>query len=121
MDMSGLTSNYTDYLQIQNDGSTSKVQNTAKGINEDSTDEELMSACKQFESYLLEQVFKEMEKTISFDDEEDEGSIFGGSSSSNALTEYFSDQAIAELSNTSTERQGLGIAQMLYESMKRNG
>ena len=119
MDINNLTANYTDYVQTQTNASMSKVQSTAKGITEESTDEELMSACKQFESYLLEQVFKEMQKTISFDDEE-EGSIFGGGSSSNALTDYFSDQAIAELSSTSTEREGLGIAQMLYESMKRN-
>lgn len=118
MDIGNLTSSYTDYLQMQSNVSTSKVENTANGLNEDSTDEELMDACKQFESYLLEQVFKEMEKTISFDDD-DEGSMFG-SGSSNALTDYFKDQTIAELAGSSTEQGGLGIAQMLYESMKRN-
>ena len=36
------------------------------------------------------------------------------------LVDYFQDNAIQELASTSTELQGLGLAQMLYEQMKRN-
>ena len=122
MDIGKLTTDYSDYLTSSNSGSTSAVQNAAKSVNNTSTDEELMDVCKQFESYLLEQVFKEMEKTVSFGDEEDEESSgMSMSGSSNALTDYFKDQAIADIAGTSTDRDGLGIAQMLYESMKRNG
>lgn len=122
MDIGNLTTDYSDYLTSSNSGSTSAVQNAAKSVNGSSTDEELMDVCKQFESYLLEQVFKEMEKTVSFGDEEDEESSgMSMSGSSNALTDYFKDQTIAEIAGTSTDREGLGIAQMLYESMKRNG
>ena len=70
-----------------------------------------MDACKEFESYLLEQVFKEMTKTVSFVDKDDTNS---------ALVEYFGDSVIQEISKQSTESQGLGIAQQLYEQMKRN-
>lgn len=119
MDLGNLTTDYTDYLTTGQSGSTSKVQNAADAINSESTDEEMMEACKQFEAYLLEQVFKEMQKTVSFDDEDDDSglSIMG---SSNALTDYFMDQAVSDIANTSTQKEGLGIAQMLYESMKRN-
>lgn len=120
MDFGNLTTDYTDYLTTGQSGAASKVRNAADAINSESTDEEMMEACKQFEAYLLEQVFKEMQKTVSFDEEEEDSglSITG---SSNALTDYFMEEAIADIADTSTQKEGLGIAQMLYESMKRNG
>lgn len=119
MDIGNLTSGYTDYLKTQSDVSAQQLENTASALGNDSTDEELMDACKQFEAYLLEQVFKEMQKTVSLDDDEDDSGL--GIGQTNALTEYFMDEAIADIASSSTDRSGLGVAQMLYESMKRNG
>lgn len=120
MDMSGLTMGYTDYLNLTQDVSAAKTENAVNAVSKDSTDEELMSACKQFEAYLLEQVFKEMQKTISFDDDKDSSSSLGFSTGDdNSLMGYFKDQAIASIASTATEQNGLGIAQMLYEAMKR--
>mgnify|MGYP000205318289 CR=1 FL=1 len=48
------------------------------------TDDELMDACKQFESYFLEQMFKEMMKTIP--ESEDT------SSSNSQLMDYYKDE-----------------------------
>ncbi len=73
------------------------------------TDGELMEACKSFESYLLEQVFKGMEKTIMKDEEEE-----------NDYLAQFGDKLYEEFAKSATEGKSLGIAQMLYESMKRN-
>ena len=36
------------------------------------------------------------------------------------LVDYFRENTLQELASTSTEKEGLGIAQMLYEQMKRN-
>ena len=52
-----------------------------------------------------------MEKTIIKDEE---------NSSTSTLVDYFKDSAIADLATQSTQTQGLGIAEMLYEQMKRN-
>lgn len=73
------------------------------------TDEELMEVCKSFESYLLEQVMKGMEKTIPTEDKK------------NPYLEHFGDMLYQEYAKGATENQELGLAQMLYESMKRNG
>ena len=70
--------------------------------------------CKQFEAYFLEQVFKEMQKTV--DAVKDENSL----DTSNSMIDYFQDMTIQSLASTSTELQGLGLAQTLYEQMKRN-
>ena len=113
MNISGLSSMYTDYLTQQADNvQTNKLTNTASKNYSTATEEELMDVCKQFESYFMEQVFKQMEKTIMKDE-----SSFGNSS---VLVDYFKDSALQELTAQSTETQGLGIAQMLYEQMKRN-
>ena len=71
-----------------------------------------MDVCKQFEAYFLEQVFKGMESMIPKSDEED--------TSASKTVDYFKDTMIQELASQSTETQGLGLAQMLYESMKRD-
>ena len=95
------------------------------------TDDELMSVCKDFESYFLEQVLKSMEKMAKIDSEDEDSNLFtsmagiGGTedTSLNTLGSYFGDEMMssyAKLITESNNGQGLGIAQQLYEQMKRN-
>ena len=114
MEINGLSSLYTDYMQNQSTAET-KLKETINSTDySQATDDELLDACKQFESYFLEQVFKEMQKTVDcFKSEEN-------SDPNSNLVDYFQDSAIQELASTSTDIQGLGLAQMLYEQMKRN-
>ena len=113
MDISGLSNVYTEYLNQQTDNvSSKKMQDTVSKDYSKATDEELLDVCKQFEAYFMEQVYKNMEKTIIRDE--------SSSGTTTALVDYFKDSALQELTKTSTETQGLGIAQMLYEQMKRN-
>ncbi len=108
--ITGLTNQYvsSDYSQ-----STSALKDTLNNTDfSNATDEELMEACKSFESYLVEQVFKGMEKMIPKDDDE---------SGSSSYTEMFKDTLYQEYAEKATEQgDGLGIAQMLYKQMKRN-
>lgn len=87
---------------------TNKLEATLN--NTSATDEELMEACKSFEAYLLEQVFKGMEKTIIKDEEKEQ----------NDYLAQFGDMLYEKYAEQTAESQSLGIAQMLYESMKRN-
>ena len=113
MDISGLSNIYTEYLNQQTDNvSSKKMQDTVSKDYSKASDEELLDVCKQFEAYFMEQVFKQMEKTIIKDE--------SSSGTTSTLVDYFKDSALQELTKTSTEIQGLGIAQMLYEQMKRN-
>lgn len=111
MDISSLSNYYNSIAQTST--SANSISQLSESDMEDKSDEELMEVCKEFESYLLEQVFKEMEKTSSiFGDDED--------SSSSQMVDYFKDTTIAELASESTEQNSLGLAQTLYEQMKRN-
>ena len=93
---------------LNNTGKTDSITSTLSDGS--ASDEELMEACKSFESYLLEQVFKGMEKTVMKDDEEEE----------NDYLAQFGDMLYEKYAEDATENQSIGIAQMLYESMKRN-
>ncbi len=77
----------------------------------DTSAEELKEVCREFESYFLEQVYKEMFKTIG--SEEGDGSL-------GSLVDYFKDGAIQSLAAQTTEQSGGPLAQQLYEQMKRN-
>ena len=75
-----------------------------------------MLGCKDLESYIIEQMFKSMEKMIPKDEDEDE------SSSMSSMTDYYKEEMMskyAEYASESDGGKGLGIAQTLYEQMKR--
>lgn len=89
----------------------SKAKNIETTLNNSSaTDEELLEACKSFESYLLEQVFKSMESTVPKSEEEE----------SSDYVSQFKDMMYEQYAEDASENQSIGLAQMLYESMKRN-
>ena len=72
-----------------------------------------MEVCKEFEAYFLEQVFDAMlETTKVFSNEEE-------SSYATKMVDYFKDSAVQELTQQATNQNGIGIAQTLYEQMKR--
>ena len=111
MDINSISSLYTDIYSTNNE-STAKLENKLNTDMTQATDDELMDACKQFEAYFLEQMFKSMVKTIPKNEEM--------SGSSSALMDYYTDEMVQELASESTEQNSLGLAQMLYEQMKRN-
>ncbi len=107
---SGLGSSSVSADTVSQMASSGKLSNQ---ISDAQTDEEMLEACEQFEVYLLQKMFQSMEESAKvFSDEEEEGGEY---------VDMFSDQmyqAIAE--NAVSSGGGLGIAQTLYESMKRN-
>lgn len=80
-------------------------------------EDELLSVCKDFEAYFVEQVFKSMEKMVPKDEDE------STSSSTNSLTDYFKGELMNQYASDAVESnggKGFGIAQTLFEQMKRN-
>lgn len=114
MEINGMNSLYTDYLTKQATSKSDSVSNTLNNTDlENASDEELMDACKSFESYFLEQIFDTMiESTKLFSDDKD-------NSYASKMVDYFKDSAIQEMTEMATEQNGLGIAQTLFEQMKR--
>ena len=110
--LSALTSNVqSQAVSSSADALKTKLTNASS----ETTEEELMDACKEFETYLVEQVMKEVTKSVN---------LFGEDESSDAgmstMMDYYKDSFVQEISSTISENSNLGIAQQLYESMKRN-
>ncbi len=115
MDIGNLTDAYIGNVARQNDTAAQLKNNIDKADFTRATEDELLGACKEFEAYFLEQVFKGMQKTVDcFKDEENTSNY------TNGMLDYFKDETIRQLADTSTKTQGLGLAQSLYEQMKRN-
>ena len=98
---------YASYLTQNNTVSLESA--LAKIDNNEIVDEEAMSACKEFEVYMIEQMYKSMEKTVMKADEEE-----------GEYEQYFGDMRIQEYAKAVSEQGTLGLAEQLYESMKRN-
>ena len=97
-----------------NNASAAKLEGKLQTSYENASDEELMDACKQFEAYFLEQMFKAMQKTVpNYSTESMAGS-------SNSMMDFYKEQMIQQVAADTTQQSSLGLAQMLYEQMKSN-
>ena len=104
---------YSDYL-TSTASKASNLERTLQGNNSRKSDDELLEACKQFEAYFYEQVFKNMEKAMVPKDDSDPN---------NTLVDYYKENLIAQYSKSIVEQGGESkntLAQQLYEQMKRN-
>lgn len=104
---------YSGYYTQNDVGSvkSSALEGKLKGnALQEASDDELMEACQEFEAYLVEQVMKQVQESIPKSEEEED----------NKYLDYFGDMILQEYSSIISEKGDLGIAQMLYDSMKNN-
>ena len=85
-----------------------RLSKNIENINSQTDDKELLEACKGFEQYFVEQVMKEFTKSLE-------------EFNNNEYMQCFGDTLISEYAGKVTESGSLGLAQMLYESMKIRG
>ena len=110
MDISNLSSLYSTQAKNAEAGALSDSLKNKDYSR--ATDEELMDACKKFESYFVEQMYKEMLKTVP----ESEFSL----ASNATMLDFFKEKYVTQIAEDTSERGDLGLAKMLYEQMKRN-
>lgn len=103
LDVSSMYDNYSS--QIGN-VSSDKASGTIRGVDENSTNEELMEACKSFESYFVQKMIEQAKKTLDNEDEKGE------------YMRYFSDTMNEQYAEIITDSGQVGLAQQLYESIK---
>ena len=104
LDVSSLYDSYTSGISSASAAGTS---DKIGGIGKDSSDEELMEACKSFESYFVQKMIEEAKKTVENEDEEGE------------YTKMFADMRNEQLADTVTESGQIGLAQQLYDNLKQ--
>lgn len=106
-------SNYLNSQAVNNRSAeaASKVSNSISNVGANSTDEELTEAVESFESYMLEQVIKQVKKSVKPEDE---------NSSTSQMTEFYMDSTIQSLASTMVKEYGGTLTQDLVNQMKRN-
>ncbi len=99
-------------LNARNDKDAKATALQSKLSNLDSaSDEELMEACKSFESYLVEQVMNKVKDAMVPEREDEDGHEY---------LDMFEENLYRSYADTITQSGELGIAQHLYEAMKRD-
>lgn len=102
----------TYFLNYSPEASNAVSDRVTQQIQDAGTDEEMLDACKQFEAYMIQQMFKSMQESAKvFSDDDDDDNDYVNMFQDNYL------QSIAEQMVNSG--QGLGIAEQLYESTMR--
>lgn len=98
---------YNTYSQTAASATSSTLQSSLGTVNDESSDDQLMSVCKDFEAYFVQKIIESAKSTIS-ESEEDEGEYM----------KYFGDIQNQQYAETITDNGGIGLAQQLYDSMK---
>lgn len=113
LNVNGIESFYNNYKTDTASNSASKLEDTLNSDLSTATEDELMDVCKDFESYFIEQMFKAMQKMVP----ESNDSI---SAANRQMQDFYKEQMTQSFAEQASESGGLGIAQVLYEQMKRN-
>ena len=91
-----------------------RITNSANSLNSESSEEELKGVLKDFESYFVEQMLKEMKDTFTHQDKEDEDPTMA------QYKDIYMDKVIETMADKVVDDMGENITQQLYEQMKRN-
>ncbi len=94
-------------------GRADSVKNNINKVSSDTTSDELMEVCKDFVSYFVEEILKEIKENLTNDEEDEDGSTA-------MLTDFHMESAIETISDAMMDQSGLNFTQQLYEQMKRN-
>ena len=87
------------------------LKKSLNGVSSDTSADELMQVCKDFESYFVEEVIKEVKKNLLPDDEEKDASL-------STMTDYTMDFAVEKVAAELIDQVGGNFTQSLYEQMK---
>lgn len=82
-------------------------------VSSNKTEEELLEVCKDFASYFIEEVLKEVKENMTMEDEDTDSTM-------QSLTDYHMDSVIEDISDQLLDQSGNSYIQQLYEQMKRN-
>ena len=113
MDIGSVNTGFVNTVADNARTATDDMSRKLKSDMSTATDQELMDACKEFEAYFIEQVFKNMKKAMVPKDESLDGST-------SMLKDYYEDELWSKYASAAAGQSANGLAQMLYEQMKRN-
>ncbi len=109
MEIKGIGNDITSaYSQITNsEDSQAEFQKIFDQAIKEHDDQQLKEACQEFEAYFVQQLFKEMRKTVP------DGGLFEASNEG----KIYEDMLDEEYSKSISKSNGAGIANALYQQL----
>lgn len=89
------------------------LKGSISGVSSETTEEELLQVCKDFASYFVEEILKEVKENMMLEDEDEDSTL-------KTLTDFHMDSTIEVLADEVVDEIGESFTQQLYEQMKRN-
>ena len=115
MDISSLNGLSYSTAQTQaGSAAAGSITSAASRLSSESSEEELKGVLKDFESYFVEQMLKEVKDSLTMSDDEDSDSTMS------QYKDLYMDQAIELVAVEVVDSLGGNVTQQLYEQMKRN-
>lgn len=112
MDITSISDSYFNQITTamdQESKTTESFENVLKSAQLTGNNEEIMNACKEFEAYFVNLMFKEMRKTVPND----------GFLKKGRAEEIFQEMLDEKVSKSATDAGGIGLAQFMYRQMTR--
>lgn len=110
--INSLSSSNLSTTSYEANKSASEIESFSQVLDqayESKDDDKLREACQEFEAYFIQQMYKSMQSTI-----DDSDSLFKKSNATKTYTDFL----IEEQSKVIASGQGLGLTDMMYDSMK---
>ena len=143
MDVTGMSTYLQSQYANQNKALAESTTKTINGISKESDKEEITKAVKGFETYMLEQVIKEMKKSLVPEDEDEDNTMamykdlyldqavnmiatqlvddLGGSVTDDFVEQIMRNYGITGTTNPTTENNGLDASTVSDNIAKANG
>ena len=113
MDVSGMnTYMQTQYATKSRAAAAEATSKSIGGISKESSREEITKAVKDFETYMMEKVIKEMKETITMEEKEND--------SMSMYKDLYLDQAINQIASQLVDQVGEGITDDFVDQIMRN-
>ena len=115
----GFSSAYLDNIKMQQElqrsqQSSTKTKSAINGLSDQPTEEELTEAVKSFESYFVEQMLKEMKKSVDAINDDDEDPFVS------STVDYFMDSTIQTIAEQMVNDYGSTLTDSMVAQLKRN-
>lgn len=89
------------------------LKSSISGVSSESSEDELLQVCKDFTSYFVEEVLKEVKENMTSEEEDQDSSL-------QTLTDFHMDSTIELIADEVIDEVGESFTQQLYAQMKRN-
>ncbi|QFJ54961.1 hypothetical protein [Pseudobutyrivibrio xylanivorans] len=112
MDVTGMSTYLQTQYANQNKALAETTSKSISGISKDSSEEEITKAVKDFETYMMEKVIKQMKETVTMEEKDND--------TMSMYKDLYLDQAITQIASQLVDEIGGDITDDFVQQIMRN-